>query len=97
MDGAPSSKFLNTAAVAITGQEVNFTALLDNGSNHVVAGQKVLIGIVVGLENESVNTIFICGDRVSLSQDGQPIITSNTYIDSSSELNMTFESNLNKN
>lgn len=91
VDGAPSSKFLNTAAISVTGQEVSFKALLDNKCTQVVTGQKVLLGVVVGLENDSVNTIFICGDKVALTHDGSKVITSNTYTDSTSSLNMTFE------
>lgn len=62
-----------------------------SSSFHLIDCNDVSIGMVIGLEEETTNVISLHGNNIAWDYDDQPIITSNSFVESKSLLNLTVE------
>ncbi|RWS04521.1 autophagy-related protein 2B-like protein [Dinothrombium tinctorium] len=88
--GSPTNKMHSSIVCAINSDHVVWEMGEANDIQNI-SGNKILFGLVVGLDEESSNVVSLCGDNMSFNYNGGVVIGNNKYTNSTCSLNMSLD------
>ena len=92
-DAPLSVQMKNEYVILVNIDELTVRALSrdSSSSDQAIKGQRVLLGIVIGMQDEKKSLVFLNGDKASFHQGREVVVQSNMFSDTECTVDLTFE------